>query len=83
MLILEHSQWLKFWSSQSECLKTCVVQFYAENIFLGSGPEIRGSNPVIGNFTNIYLLFRRDENKEKEAWNDICLIEINIPNLDD
>ena len=33
-------------------------------------PEIRGSNPAIGNISNIFicqLLSRKDENKEKEA----------------
>ena len=38
MLILEHSNWLKFWSNQSECLKTSVAEFYVENIFIGLGP---------------------------------------------
>ena len=35
-------------------------------------PEIRGSNPDIGNISNIFicqLLSRKDENKEKEAGN--------------
>ena len=39
-LILEHSYWLKFWSNQSEYLKTSVDYFYAENIFIGLGPGI-------------------------------------------
>ena len=37
-----------------------------------STPEIRSSNPDIGNISNIFicqLLFRKDENKEKEAGN--------------
>ena len=35
-------------------------------------PEIRGSNPDIGKISNVFicqLLSRKDENKEKEAWN--------------
>ena len=35
-------------------------------------PEIRGSNPDIGNISNVFicqLLSRKDENKEKEAGN--------------
>ena len=27
VLILEHSYWLKFWSNQSECLKTSVTLY--------------------------------------------------------
>ena len=37
-----------------------------------STPEIRGSNPDIGNISNIFicqLLSRKDKNKEKEARN--------------
>ena len=35
-------------------------------------PEIRGSNPDMGNISNVFicqLLSRKDENKEKEAGN--------------
>ena len=46
-------------------------------------PEIRGSNPDIGNILNVFicqLLSRKDENKEKEAGNgplkkyDFCFL---------
>ena len=50
--------------------KAVVVAQLAERLL--PTPEIRGSNPDIGNISNVFicqLLSRKDENKEKEAGN--------------
>ena len=56
-----------------------VVAQLVEQSFLI--PEVRGSNPVIGKnlFWTFYCqLYRKDENKEKEAGNGPFLIKENV-----